>query len=176
MLHFINLFLVLSFFSSFFFNVKYNIRKTKIFGGPTGLIDINTLDKILIVLYITIIFFVVSPRLAYLSSELLERHAVYTYTEFFESNESILKGLKPTREMLDYDPYCESMYEIFTYIAKYIHVHTFVVQIARWICGVNMVSTMMVIPLLYRFPTVKTRRLPICNNIWFMRETHGPVM
>jgi len=71
----------------------------------------------LVYFVVLIIFFVVSPRLAYLSSELLERHAVYTYTEFFESNESILKGLKPTREMLDYDPYCESMYEIFTYIA-----------------------------------------------------------
>jgi hypothetical protein len=42
---------------------------------------------------------------------------VYTYTAFYESNETILKDLQPTREMLNYDPYCESMYEIFTYIA-----------------------------------------------------------
>lgn len=64
-----------------------------------------------------ILFYVVSPKYAYLSSELLERHAVYTYTEFYESNSNLLKSLKPTREMLEYDPYCESFYEIFTYIA-----------------------------------------------------------
>lgn len=64
-----------------------------------------------------ILFYIISPKYAYLSSELLERHAVYTYTEFYESNEEILKRLEPTKEMLDYDPYCESMYEIFTYIA-----------------------------------------------------------
>ena len=66
---------------------------------------------------VLILFYVVSPKYAYLSSELLERHAVYTYTEFYESNSKLLKELVPTREMLDYDPYCESFYEIFTYIA-----------------------------------------------------------
>ena len=71
-----------------------------------------------LVYYVVLIFFyLVSPKYAYLSSELLERHAVYTYTEFYESNEKILKQLEPTREMLDYDLYCESFYDIFTYIA-----------------------------------------------------------
>lgn len=66
---------------------------------------------------VLILFYLVSPKYAYLSSELLERHAVYTYTEFYESNAKLLKELEPTREMLDYDPYCESFYEIFHNIA-----------------------------------------------------------
>jgi ubiquinol oxidase len=64
-----------------------------------------------------VVMFLTSPRLAYLSSELLERHAVDTYTEFFESNEQILKGMKPTKEALEYDPKVDNMYDIFVYIA-----------------------------------------------------------
>lgn len=67
---------------------------------------------------VLIVMFMVSPKLAYLSSELLEMHAVHTYTEFYETNEKRLKMMKPTAEALEYDPYSESFYDIFRYIAS----------------------------------------------------------
>jgi ubiquinol oxidase len=67
---------------------------------------------------ILLILFMVSPKLAYLSSELLEMHAVDTYTEFYESNETILKALPPTEEALEYNPYVENLYEVFKQISE----------------------------------------------------------
>lgn len=64
------------------------------------------------------ILFMSSPRLAYLSSELLEMHAVDTYTEFYESNKNILKKLPPTKEGLEYFKYAENLYDIFYQISK----------------------------------------------------------
>lgn len=64
------------------------------------------------------VLFMASPRLAYLSSELLEMHAVDTYTEFYESNESILKQLPPTKEGLEYFKYAENLYDIFYQISR----------------------------------------------------------
>jgi ubiquinol oxidase len=50
-----------------------------------------------------------SPSTAYAFSELVEGHAVDTYTQFFEENEAALKALAPPRVALEYyrsaDPY-----------------------------------------------------------------------
>jgi len=44
----------------------------------------------------------ISPTLAYNFSELIETHAVVTYTEFAEANEAILRKLPPPAVALDY--------------------------------------------------------------------------
>ena len=65
-----------------------------------------------------LIFFMISPRTAYLSSELLEMHAVDTYTEFYETNEFILKQLPLTNEAYEYDSEAENLYDIFKKISE----------------------------------------------------------
>lgn len=67
---------------------------------------------------ILMVMFMASPRLAYLSSELLEMHAVDTYTEFYESNEIILKQLPPNKESLEYFKYAENLYDVFYQIGR----------------------------------------------------------
>lgn len=44
---------------------------------------------------ILVLMFVVSPKLAYNFSELIEAHAVDTYGEFADANEALLKTLPP---------------------------------------------------------------------------------
>jgi hypothetical protein len=44
---------------------------------------------------ILVLLFVVSPKLAYNFSELIEAHAVDTYGEFADANEALLKTLPP---------------------------------------------------------------------------------
>jgi len=71
------------------------------------------------VYYIVLLgFFMISPRLAYISGELLELHAVDTYREFLESNEYVLKDLPPTIESYEYMPYATSLYDIFEQISN----------------------------------------------------------
>nr|QOI90341.1 hypothetical protein HWQ62_00204 [Pyramimonas orientalis virus] len=65
---------------------------------------------------VLLILFMLSPKTAYMSSELLEMHAVDTYTEFYESNESILKNLPPTKEALEYKPGTQNLYDVFKQI------------------------------------------------------------
>jgi ubiquinol oxidase len=67
---------------------------------------------------ILIILFLLSPKIAYLSSELLEMHAVDTYKEFYESNENILKELPITREAYKYDISANNLYDIFKKISE----------------------------------------------------------
>lgn len=67
---------------------------------------------------VLLILFMVSPKIAYLSSELLEMHAVDTYEEFYESNENVLKQLPPTKECLEYFKYAENLYDIFYRIGQ----------------------------------------------------------
>lgn len=67
---------------------------------------------------VLLILFMVSPRLAYLSSELLEMHAVDTYTEFYESNAHILRSLPPTKQAIQYKPDAWNLYEVFQSIAQ----------------------------------------------------------
>eukprot|EP00210_Caulerpa_lentillifera_P000781 g756.t1 len=45
--------------------------------------------------WILLLFYVLSPRLAYNFSELIEAHAVDTYGEFVDANEELLKSLPP---------------------------------------------------------------------------------
>ena len=67
---------------------------------------------------VLLVLFMTSPRLAYLSSELLEMHAVDTYMEFYESNERVLKSLPPTKEAMRYKSDAWNMYDIFKQIAN----------------------------------------------------------
>lgn len=56
----------------------------------------------LIYYLVLIVMYLLSPRLAYNFSELIEAHAVDTYSEFAEANQSLLKELPP--------PYCAAKY------------------------------------------------------------------
>jgi len=68
--------------------------------------------------YIVLMFlYSFSPRIAYLSSELLEMHAVDTYQEFYESNESILRQMPLTPSAYEYAPDATCMYDVFVRIA-----------------------------------------------------------
>jgi ubiquinol oxidase len=64
------------------------------------------------------VLFMVSPRLAYMCSELLELHAVDTYEEFCESNEQVLKEMPLTSAALEYDPSAQTFYDVFMKIAR----------------------------------------------------------
>lgn len=66
---------------------------------------------------ILLVFFMITPKYAYLSSELLERHAVDTYTEFSESNKELLTSMSPTKEALEYMPYATNLYDVFCKIS-----------------------------------------------------------
>lgn len=69
--------------------------------------------------YVILLFlYLFNPRLAYLSSELLEMHAVDTYTEFYESNEAILKKMPLTPAAYLYAPEAENMHDVFVEIAE----------------------------------------------------------
>ena len=72
-----------------------------------------------IVYYIVLVLlFMLAPKTAYMCSELLEMHAVDTYTEFYESNEETLRQMPLTPSALDYDPMASSLYDIFVKIAN----------------------------------------------------------
>ena len=68
--------------------------------------------------FVLLILFLLSPKLAYLSSELLEMHAVDTYTEFYESNETILKDLPMNKEASLYSSDSKNLYDIFKKITN----------------------------------------------------------
>jgi ubiquinol oxidase len=67
---------------------------------------------------ILFIFYLSSPTLAYKSSELLERHAVDTYDQFYEENEHVLKSMHLTDACIKYNPTARNMYDIFRSIAN----------------------------------------------------------
>lgn len=67
---------------------------------------------------VLVILFMVSPRTAYMSSELLERHAVDTYEEFYEANKDILKKMPLTQSAIDYLPTATTFYDVFKSIAN----------------------------------------------------------
>lgn len=68
--------------------------------------------------YVILMFlYAFSPRIAYLSSELLEMHAVDTYREFYESNESVLRQMPLTPSAYEYAPCAANMYDVFVRIA-----------------------------------------------------------
>lgn len=68
--------------------------------------------------YMVLVFlYLFNPRMAYLSSELLEMHAVDTYTEFYESNKDILSTMPLTPSANEYAPDASNMYDVFVKIA-----------------------------------------------------------
>lgn len=75
---------------------------------------------------VLLILYLFSPRIAYLSSELLEMHAVDTYMEFYESNETILKSMPLTPAAYGYAPEAKTMYDVFVSIAadEFYHAET----------------------------------------------------
>lgn len=85
-----------------------------------------------IVYFIVLVFFYLfTPRYAYMSSELLERHAVDTYDQFYEENESILKQMQCTQAALDYQPNARSMYDIFRSISNDENKHANTMQLVK---------------------------------------------
>lgn len=72
---------------------------------------------------VLLLLFMVSPKIAYLSSELLEMHAVDTYTEFYESNAYVLRNLPPTKEAIEYKPDAWNLYDVFKSIANDEYMH-----------------------------------------------------
>lgn len=56
--------------------------------------------------WILIGLFLVSPALAYNFSELIEAHAVDTYSQFLDENEALLKSLPPPMVALQYYRTC----------------------------------------------------------------------
>jgi len=68
--------------------------------------------------YMILLFlFAVSPKVAYISSELLEMHAYDTYSEFAEQNKYKLQTMRPTYSAIQYMPRARNMYEVFVQIA-----------------------------------------------------------
>ena len=85
-----------------------------------------------IVYYIClVILFMTSPKLAYLTSELLEMHAFDTYFEFAEQNKHELEKLPLTYAVKDYMPQATSMYEVFVQIANDEKHHADILNIAQ---------------------------------------------
>jgi ubiquinol oxidase len=80
---------------------------------------------------ILVVLFMVSPRTAYMSSELLERHAVDTYEEFAHANESVLRKMPLTQSALDYFPDAQTFYDIFVSIAEDERSHADTMQVVR---------------------------------------------
>ena len=52
--------------------------------------------------FVLVFVWLISPSLAYNFSELIEAHAVDTYTEFAESNAALLRSLPPTKAAKQY--------------------------------------------------------------------------
>jgi ubiquinol oxidase len=75
---------------------------------------------------VLMVLYLFSPRIAYLSSELLEMHAVDTYTEFYESNKDILSSMPLTPAAYMYSPEAKNMYDVFVRIAddEFYHAET----------------------------------------------------
>lgn len=80
---------------------------------------------------VLVVLFMVSPRLAYMCSELLERHAVDTYEEFYTANEHVLKEMPLTSSALEYDPDAKTFYDIFVRIAQDEKEHADTMHIVR---------------------------------------------
>ena len=72
-------------------------------GGNSRWVDRFVARHSAILYYVVLyVLFLMSPKLAYNSSELLEMHAVDTYTEFLEANAELLKTLPPPLSALEY--------------------------------------------------------------------------
>ena len=72
-----------------------------------------------------------TPKYAYLFSELLELHAVDTYDEFCENNKELLSMMSPTIEAIDYLPNAENLYDVFMRISEDEYKHAQAMRIVR---------------------------------------------
>ena len=80
---------------------------------------------------VLIFFYLFTPRYAYMSSELLERHAVDTYDQFYEENKDTLMKMKCTQAALDYQPNARNMYDIFRSISNDENKHANTMQLVK---------------------------------------------
>jgi ubiquinol oxidase len=80
---------------------------------------------------ILLVLFMLTPKYAYLFSELLELHAVDTYDEFCENNKDLLLMMSPTIESIDYLPNAENLYEVFMRISEDEYKHAQAMRIVR---------------------------------------------
>lgn len=100
-------------------NETYHLKIMESLGGDIKWWNRFLARHVAMVYYVVLMFlFLVSPRTAYLSSELLERHAVDTYVEFYESNERILRDLPLTEAAAEYSPAVNNLYDVFVMIAN----------------------------------------------------------
>ena len=82
---------------------------------------------------VLVVLFMVSPRIAYMSSELLERHAVDTYEEFAQSNKALLERMPLTQSATDYLPDAETFYDVFVSIANDETHHADTMNVVRYL-------------------------------------------
>lgn len=113
-------------------NETHHLKIMESLGG-----DINWWNRFLarhvaiVYFVVLLVLFLVSPRGAYLSSELLERHAVDTYVEFYESNEPILRALPITEPAAAYSDSVANLYDVFVKIANDEHKHAETMEYIR---------------------------------------------
>ena len=78
-----------------------------------------------------LVLFMLTPKYAFLFSELLELHAVDTYDEFCENNKELLSMMSPTIEAIDYLPNAENLYDVFMRISEDEYKHAQAMRIVR---------------------------------------------
>lgn len=84
-------------------NECHHLRVMELLGGGRRWRDRFLARHVALVYYLTLLLlFMVSPKEAYLTSELLESHAVFTYKQFLEENEALLKGIQAPAECKGY--------------------------------------------------------------------------
>eukprot|EP00877_Chromochloris_zofingiensis_P007896 jgi/Chrzof1/335/Cz01g12010.t1 len=120
-------------------NELHHLQIMEALGGDQLWFDRFLAEHAAILYYwMLILFYLVSPRLAYMFSELVELHAMDTYTEFVAQNEDLLKSLPPpmvaaayyrnedlymfdeiqtcSRSTVKRRPSCRSLYDVFANI------------------------------------------------------------
>lgn len=119
-------------------NELHHLQIMESLGGDQLWVDRFMAQHAAVVYYIVLlVLFAFSPNLAYNFSELIEAHAVDTYGEFVDANESLLKSLPPplvaasyyrSADLYMFDefqtskkaeprrPQCKSLYDVFSNI------------------------------------------------------------
>lgn len=114
-------------------NEAQHLRIMESLGGDSLWWNRFLARHVAMVYYVVLVgLFMVSPRTAYMSSELLERHAVDTYEEFCDSNEKILKQMPLTQSALDYRPNAQTFHDVFVSIANDERVHADTMRVVRY--------------------------------------------
>ncbi|GMH39800.1 hypothetical protein BSKO_07698 [Bryopsis sp. KO-2023] len=120
-------------------NELHHLQIMEALGGDQLWIDrFLALHAAIVYYWFLLLFYLLSPKTAYNFSELVENHAVDTYTEFVEVNEELLKELPPPKVAVQYyrgddlymfddfqtsgsteprRPSCENLYDVFKNIS-----------------------------------------------------------